>query len=244
MHRSILTGFFAFSLTLGSWTIAFAGDPALPNSDQAAGTAAQSAGTQAGLTPDVSSSAGDAGAAVPIAATAADSAGRPADMTLGAAFVPVIAPLRSTLIPANADRKPLSRLRRFAGSIASRTSAIASSLTRSAMRFIGVPYVFGGTRATGFDCSGYVQHVFALHGLHLPRTADAQFDVARRIRSPLTAGDLVFFHTYAPGVSHVGIYLGHSRFIHASSSRGVAVSSLHDRYWAPRYVGAKRVVGS
>ncbi len=138
----------------------------------------------------------------------------------------------------------ISRLQRFANGIASRSSAIATSLTRSAMRFIGTPYVFGGTRATGFDCSGYVQHVFAMLGVRLPRTADAQFDAGRRIAKTMHPGDLVFFHTYAPGVSHVGIYLGNNRFIHSSSSHGVAISSLHDTYWAPRYLGAKRVFGS
>ncbi len=146
--------------------------------------------------------------------------------------------------PVAEPAKHINRLRRFASGIVSRSSAIASSLTRSAMRFIGTPYVFGGTRATGFDCSGYVQHVFALLGVHLPRTADAQFGAGHRISAAIATGDLVFFHTYAPGVSHVGIYIGNSKFIHSSSSRGVAVSSLHDRYWAPRYLGAKRVFGS
>jgi cell wall-associated NlpC family hydrolase len=138
----------------------------------------------------------------------------------------------------------VSRLRRFAGGIVSRSSAIATSLTRSAMRFIGTPYVFGGTRPSGFDCSGYVQHVYALLGIHLPRTADAQYDAGRRIATAMKPGDLVFFHTYAPGVSHVGIYLGNSKFIHSSSSHGVAISNLHNMYWAPRYLGAKRVFGS
>jgi cell wall-associated NlpC family hydrolase len=147
--------------------------------------------------------------------------------------------------PSTAGESPtqVSRLRRFASGIVSRSSAIATSLTRSAMRFIGTPYVFGGTRPNGFDCSGYVQHVYAMLGIHLPRTADAQFDAGRHIVTAMKPGDLVFFHTYAPGVSHVGIYLGNSKFIHSSSSRGVAISSLHSGYWAPRYVGAKRIFG-
>lgn len=143
--------------------------------------------------------------------------------------------------PAASSTK-LSPIHRFASGIIARSSAIASGLTRSAMRFIGTPYSFGGTSARGFDCSGYVQHVFAMMGMHLPRTADAQFDAGRKIAAgDMHAGDLVFFHTYAPGVSHVGIYLGNDRFIHSSSSQGVTVSSLHDSYWAPRYLGAKRV---
>ncbi len=145
---------------------------------------------------------------------------------------------------ASEPARHINRLRRFAGTIVSRSSAIATSLTRSAMRFMGTPYVFGGTRATGFDCSGYVQHVFAMLGMSLPRTADAQFDAGRHIAAAMLPGDLVFFHTYAPGVSHVGIYLGGNRFIHSSSSHGVAISSLNNRYWAPRYLGAKRIFGS
>ena len=144
--------------------------------------------------------------------------------------------------PAAKD-KHLSPVRRFASGIIARSSAIATSLTRSAMRFIGTPYSFGGTGAGGFDCSGYVQHVFAMMGVHLPRTADAQYDAGQRVAAAdMHAGDLVFFHTYAAGVSHVGIYLGNDRFIHSSSSHGVTVSSLHDSYWAPRYLGAKRFV--
>jgi cell wall-associated NlpC family hydrolase len=134
----------------------------------------------------------------------------------------------------------LSPVRRFAHAIVARSSALASSLTRSAMRFLGTPYAFGGTSTRGFDCSGYVQHVFAMMGVHLPRTADAQYDVARKIAGAMRPGDLVFFQTYTTGVSHVGIYLGNDRFVHAASG-GVMVSSLHESYWAARYLGAKRV---
>ena len=128
---------------------------------------------------------------------------------------------------------------RFAKGIVRRTSTIAINLTRSAMRFIGTPYVFGGTSASGFDCSGYVQHVFAMVGLHLPRTADAQYYEGRRTRGGIATGDLVFFQTYLPGPSHVGIYIGNGKFVH-SSSHGVRVSSLGESYWASRYLGAKR----
>jgi cell wall-associated NlpC family hydrolase len=135
-----------------------------------------------------------------------------------------------------------SPMRRFAGGIIERSASLAVNLTQHAMRFLGVPYVFGGTSAGGFDCSGYVQHVFALLGLHLPRTADAQYYAGHRIAGRMSAGDLVFFETYTSGPSHVGIYLGNDRFVHASSSHGVTVSSLHDRYWAARYLGAKRFI--
>ena len=136
-----------------------------------------------------------------------------------------------------------SPVHRFANRILRRASTIAVSLTRSAMRFIGTPYVFGGTSAGGFDCSGYVQHVFAMLGIHLPRTADAQYYAGNSTRGQLLAGDLVFFQTYEPGPSHVGIYLGKGRFVH-SSSHGVMVSSLSDSYWATRYLGGRRYVAA
>jgi len=132
---------------------------------------------------------------------------------------------------------------RFAGDVIVRTSKMASALTRSALRFLGVPYVFGGTTSSGFDCSGFVQHVFAMLGIGLPRTADAQYDAGRPAVGGPRAGDLVFFDTYG-GVSHVGIYLGHGEFVHASSSHGVMVSHLSESYWASRYVGAKRLIAS
>ncbi|MBC5798568.1 MAG: C40 family peptidase [Candidatus Eremiobacteraeota bacterium] len=132
-------------------------------------------------------------------------------------------------------------MHRLARGIVRRTSSLALHLTRDAMRFIGTPYVFGGTSAGGFDCSGYVQHVYAMLGIALPRTADAQFYAGRPARGGRVAGDLVFFQTYEAGPSHVGIYLGHGRFIHSSSSRGVMISSIGDSYWSARYLGAKRV---
>lgn len=135
-------------------------------------------------------------------------------------------------------------IRTFAGGVLARTSKIAQQLTKSALRFLGVPYVFGGTSTSGFDCSGYVQHVFAMLGISLPRTADAQYDAGHRIVGGMKPGDLVFFQTYAPGASHVGIYLGHNKFVSASSSRGVSVSSLNDPYWHERYIGAKRLLAS
>jgi cell wall-associated NlpC family hydrolase len=131
---------------------------------------------------------------------------------------------------------------RLASRILGRTSTMARGIAQSALRFIGVPYVFGGTSTGGFDCSGYTQHVFAMMGLHIPRTADAQYYAGSRVtKSNMVPGDLVFFQTYEPGPSHVGIYLGNGRFVHASSSHGVMVSSLSDSYWSVRYLGAKRL---
>lgn len=130
----------------------------------------------------------------------------------------------------------------FAHTVLSRTSRIANALTRSALRFLGTPYVFGGTSSSGFDCSGYTQHVFAMMGVSIPRTADAQYYAGARTKGGMRPGDLVFFQTYESGPSHVGIYLGHDRFVHASSSHGVMVSSLSDSYWSSRFLGARRLL--
>ena len=120
---------------------------------------------------------------------------------------------------------------------------IARRVVASSTDYIGVPYVFGGTSPYGFDCSGYVQYVFANAGVSLPRTADVQFEVGMPISTTdLVAGDLVFFSTYTYGASHVGIYLGDNNFIHASSSRGVTIDSLSGYYWSSRYIGARRIL--
>jgi cell wall-associated NlpC family hydrolase len=128
----------------------------------------------------------------------------------------------------------------------SRDSSSHSIINRvlvAAKRFVGVPYVWGGADPDGFDCSGYIQYVFRLSGVNLPRTADIQFEAGRPVSyDQLRPGDVVFFSTYEPGPSHNGIYLGDGRFINASSSQGVAIASLSNSYWSSRYLGARRLV--
>ena len=129
--------------------------------------------------------------------------------------------------------------------VVSRGASTASvrRLIASSFQYVGVPYWFGGTSPRGFDCSGFVRYVFSSIGVNLPRMADEQFGVGRPVSSErLQPGDLVFFETYEPGPSHVGIYIGNSQFISATSSRGVAVADLYGHYWGERYIGARRVM--
>lgn len=115
-----------------------------------------------------------------------------------------------------------------------------SSLVDNARSLIGVPYVYGGTSRSGFDCSGFTQYVYKGSGITLPRTSSSQYDVGSSIkRAQLQEGDLVFFATYNSGPSHVGVYIGGESFIHASNS-GVTTSSLNESYYAGRYLGARR----
>jgi peptidoglycan DL-endopeptidase LytE len=121
-------------------------------------------------------------------------------------------------------------------------SFFGSAAVRIALGFLGRPYQWSGMGRFGFDCSGLVAQVFSMLGLTLPHSSYAQYAAGTPVlRAALFAGDLVFFRTDGPGPSHVGIYVGESRFVHASSSRGVALDSLEDPYFRPRFVGARRL---
>ena len=234
MLRILLTGAFAFALSSASFTVASAAETPSSLSTSAL-VAIANAPVETAAEGGPISAAAIVAAKKHLAALDAAAPTEGADLAMwGVETTPAA--------KAEAVKGKATAMRKFAGGIVARSASIAVSLTRSAMRFLGVPYVFGGTSASGFDCSGYVQHVFAMLGMHLPRTADAQYFAARKIAGTMIAGDLVFFQTYETGPSHVGIYLGHDRFVHASSSHGVTVSSLHDGYWSARYLGAKRVV--
>jgi len=119
----------------------------------------------------------------------------------------------------------------------------AARVIAFAERFVGVPYVWGGATPSGFDCSGFVQYAFRAVGLALPRTADVQFAWGRPIAGFPVPGDLVFFQTYEPGPSHVGLYLGAGWFVNSVGTH-VQYSSFGSSYFRDRYLGARRVLAA
>jgi cell wall-associated NlpC family hydrolase len=124
----------------------------------------------------------------------------------------------------------------------------ASSLVVTALGFLGVPYHRGGSTAeTGFDCSGFVRATYnQTIGYLLPRRAEDQAAATQKIdRSELQPGDLVFFNTMRRTFSHVGIYIGEGKFIHAPrTGANVRVESMSVKYWQRRFSGARRVVAA
>lgn len=111
-----------------------------------------------------------------------------------------------------------------------------ASIIPIAEKYIGSPYVWGGTSPAGFDCSGFVQYVFAKVGISLPHSSSAMYSTGTSVNN-YAAGDLVFFNTSGTGISHVGIYIGNDKFISATSN-GVKIDSLKSSYWGSRFIGA------
>ena len=122
----------------------------------------------------------------------------------------------------------------------------ASGLVLSAMNFLGVRYKYGGSSMeNGFDCSGFTRHIFENSiGLVLPRRADEQArssSLASVRKEELKPGDLVFFNTMRATFSHVGIYVGDGKFVHAPrTGAAIRVDDMREAYWAKRFTGARR----
>lgn len=140
-----------------------------------------------------------------------------------------------------ADKGLLNRMDQVRQSVSHK----ASELVVNAMGFLGVPYRRGGNTAeTGVDCSGFVKAIYEqTAGLVLPRRAEQQAAATQNIdKTELQPGDLVFFNTMKRAFSHVGIYVGEGKFIHAPKPGAeVRVESLSVAYWARRFDGARRV---
>lgn len=116
-------------------------------------------------------------------------------------------------------------------------------IVKTGKKYIGVPYVFGGTTPAGFDCSGFTAYVYAKYGKSLPRTAAAQYDATARVdEKDLQKGDLVFFSdTYKKGVSHVGIYVGSGKMVDASGDH-VQIDDITTGYWKAHYTSGGRYI--
>jgi cell wall-associated NlpC family hydrolase len=124
------------------------------------------------------------------------------------------------------------------------TRANLPPVTHYALSLVGAPYRYGSeSRDEGFDCSGFVRHVYQRHGILLPRTT---WEMAGALPSAddLRSGDLVFFNTGGGAFSHVGLFVSGDQFVHASSSRTgkVLVSSLNNPYWRKHFTGVRRPV--
>lgn len=121
------------------------------------------------------------------------------------------------------------------------------SVVKEAHKWLGTPYAYGGKERKGTDCSGMVMRVFQdAAGIKLPRSSREQCDFCKKIkRKELAPADLVFFVSKAGGsrISHVGVYIGNGEFIHSSTSKGVIISSLDEKYYQRHYHAAGRVPG-
>ncbi|WP_342537002.1 NlpC/P60 family protein [Sporosarcina sp. FSL K6-3508] len=128
-----------------------------------------------------------------------------------------------------------------AKSVAASTPAKSSAgVVKTAMNLRGIPYRFGGTTTKGFDCSGFIQYAFKKNGKSVSRTTTGQYTQSAKINSP-KPGDLVFFHnTYRKGISHVGIYVGNNKFVHAGGKKSEVVS-LSNPYWKSKFNSFRRI---
>lgn len=124
------------------------------------------------------------------------------------------------------------------------THGSGAAVVAQARSFAGTGYRAGGTTPAGFDCSGFVQYLYAQAGIALPRTAEDQYEIGKHVRERgIEPGDLVFFRTEGRRISHVGVATGDGGFIHAPNSRSrVRVDRLDADYWSHRYAGARRIV--
>jgi cell wall-associated NlpC family hydrolase len=147
-------------------------------------------------------------------------------------------------IPANVIETATAVQLKYAVLLNSEVESLPNkTLLESVDQWYGVRYRTGGNGKSGIDCSGFTVAVYtSVYGISLPRVAREQYRISRKIATTeLKEGDLLFFNTRGSGVSHVGVYLGNNKFIHATVSKGVMVNSLFDSYYVKRFIGAGRI---
>jgi murein DD-endopeptidase len=132
--------------------------------------------------------------------------------------------------------------RRAAGSAKQARADVGAGAVRHALEVVGTPYVWGGNTPRGFDCSGLVQYSYSLVGVELPRVTIMQRSATQAVsRKQLRPGDLVFFHIDGKRNSHIGIYIGDGKFVHAPrTGKFVSTASLSNPYWQRNFAGARR----
>lgn len=140
----------------------------------------------------------------------------------------------------NATVAPQPNVKPVSAPVVASNSSTVNKLISTATSLTGTPYVWGGSTTRGFDCSGYIYYVFNQAGIKIPRTNTNGYDARSYEVSNPQVGDLVFFsNTYKAGISHMGIYIGDNKFIHAGGDR-VQVTSLNDSYWGKKFDSFKR----
>lgn len=173
-------------------------------------------------------------------------------MTIFTSFVVSCGSSKAVSKSKNSSSKAVAKsenLRKLDSKFDGSVSGSMKSILKDAERYLGTPYKFGGNSSSGFDCSGLTTKVFDENGLKLPRRSADQANTGKNIAvEEVKPGDLLFFATAGGSkVSHVGIVHtiendGEVKFIHASTSKGVIISSLNEKYWNKAYLHAQRVL--
>lgn len=123
-------------------------------------------------------------------------------------------------------------------------SLSGENIVLTALTYMERPYKLGANDLYRMDCSAFVQRVFDVNGIRLPRTTEEQANVGVPVSlRDIEPGDLLFFSTYKRGPSHVGIYIGNGKMVHASRSKGITIDRIDDPYWQKKFLFARRPTG-